>query len=257
LCGILTFLLPSAASDRADAVEHSQPRALQRFVEDLRETWRFLAADSVATMAMLLLTVGATLTLITAMLAPRYMVSVVGIRADDTVYVLAPAGVGMAIGAAIIGRFSRWVPKELISISGTFAVGVGILLLGVVSPIWNFVFLRLFSLFADPATLPRVVSLVTGVMVIAALTGFALSMMIISAQTVLQERAPVETRGRVFAAQIMLGNMASIIPLVFIGQLADWIGVPLVLGLLALTIFVLGFTAVRSYRARVWGDALK
>ena len=255
ICGVLTFLLPSADSARAEVTEISETKLFQKFMDDLRDTWRFLAANRVATMAMLLLTFGATLTLITAMLAPRYMVTVVGIRADDTVYVLAPAGVGMALGATVIGRFSRWVPKELLSIAGTFAVAVGMLLLAVVSPAWNFIFLGLLSLVVDPATLPRVVSLVTMVMIVAGMTGFALSMMIISAQTILQERAPVETRGRIFAVQIMLGNLASIIPLVFVGQLADWIGVPMVMGLLSISILALGFVAVRSYRERVWGEA--
>lgn len=256
ICGGLVFGLPTSASRRTSEVDGQGAHAVQQFTDDLKETWRFLAADKVATVAMLVLTVGATLTLITAMLAPRYMVTMVGIRADDTVYVLAPAGVGMALGATIIGRLSRWVQKELLVLAGVFAVAIGLLLMAIVSPLWNFFFLGMLSLVTDPATLPRVVSLVTLVMMVAAVTGFALSMMIISAQTILQERAPTESRGRIFAAQIMLGNVASVLPLVFIGELTDRVGVSWVLALLALSIVGLGYATVRAYRARIWGETI-
>lgn len=252
VCGALVFTLPPTSSNRAGSPGEGA-RAISRFMEDLRETWAFVASDRAATLAMLILTSGATLSLITAMLAPRYMVTIVGIRADDTVYVLAPAGVGMALGAAIIGRIGRWLQKELLALAGVFVVALGLVLLGVVSPVWNVIF-GVISAVSDPAALPRIVSMVTVVMAMAAFTGFALSMMIISSQTILQERAPIESRGRIFAAQIMLGNVASILPLVFVGQLADLIGVPLVLGLLGASMIVLGLASLRSYRGQIWGS---
>jgi MFS family permease len=254
LCGILVFTLPRRASKDVTSAQPDGVKALQRFVDDLKETWRFLAADQMAIMAMVLLTCGATLSLITAMLAPRYMVTIVGIRADDTVYVLAPAGVGMALGAAIISRLSKWVPKELLIVTGVVVVAAGLLLLAVVGPVWNFLFIRILSVLLDPASMPRIVSLVSMVMAIAAITGFALSMMIISSQTILQERAPVESRGRIFAAQIMLGNVASILPLVFVGAMADAFGVSQVLAVLAALMLVLAYVSFRSYRERIWGD---
>ena len=48
----------------------------------------------------------------------------------------------------------------------------------------------------------------------------------------LQERAPVELRGRVFAVQLMLSNLASIVPLLLLGGLADLIGVDVTLMLI-------------------------
>lgn len=255
VCGVLILPLPGRASQNLTSVQPDGTRAFRLFAADLHETWSFLASDRMAMMALLLLTSGATLSLIMAELGPRYMVAVVGLRADDTVYVLAPAGVGLALGAAIISRLSRWVPKELLIVVGVFTVGVGMLLLAVASPMWNFILQNVLSVLVVPASVPKVVSLVTIVGAIAAVTGFALSMVIISSQTILQERAPVESRGRIFAAQIMMGNVASILPLLLIGVLADLFGVSQVMGLVGVGMFVLGYVTLRSFRDRIWGEA--
>ncbi|MHB0869725.1 MAG: MFS transporter [Chloroflexota bacterium] len=254
VCGFLVLPLPGRRRPHGDdGVAEEEVRAVRRFISELRETWDFIIRDRVATMAMVVLTSGATLSLVTAMLAPRFMVSVVGIRADDTVYVLAPAGFGMAVGAVVIGRLSRWVPKELLIVVGMGAVGVGLLLLALVTPLWGLIF-QILALLVTPESLPRIVSLVTVVMMVTGVMGFALSMVIIPSQTILQEQAPVESRGRIFAVQITMGNLASVLPLVFVGGLADLLGVSRVLILLAVVMFVLGSMALRAYRVRIWGE---
>lgn len=251
--GFLVLPLPSGISAKAAEMARNGERAFQRFWDDLRETWMFVRSNRMALMALTALTVGAMLSLVTAMLAPRYMVAVVGIRADDTVYVLAPAGVGLALGATVLGRLSRWVPKELLIIAGMVGVGVGLMIMAVINPFWNLIFHGLLALVVDPETLPRIVSEVSMVGLVAGVTGFSLSMILIPSQTILQEQAPVESRGRVFAVQIMLGNVVSIVPLVFIGNLADIVGVPQVLALLSVSLLALAYASFRAYRDRILG----
>jgi MFS family permease len=253
ICGLVCLPLPSGASTRVREASQNGGRAIRSFVADLRETWDFITADRMASMALASLTIGATLSLVTAMLAPRYMVAVVGIRAEDTVFVLAPAGVGLAIGAATISRLTRWIPKELLILIGMAGVGVGLFLLAIINPFWDFVFHGLLALVTDPETLPRVVSEVSMVSLVAGVTGLSLSLILIPSQTTLQEQAPIASRGRIFAVQIMLGNVASIIPLVFIGGLADIIGVPQVLALLALSMVGMTYLAFRVFREKILG----
>ncbi len=242
VCGLLVFPIPSRGRHHVEGMAEEEIQAVRRFFVDLRETWHFLITDRVATIAMLVLTSGATLTLITAMLAPSYMVRVLGINADDTVYILAPAGFGMALGALLIGRLTRRFSKELLVVAGIGGVALGMGLLAAVSPVWS-------------AILPKgAVGQVVAVMLIAGVTGFSLSNVLIPSQTILQEQAPMASRGRIFAVQIMLGNLASLLPLVFVGGLADVIGVSLVLALLALSMAILGVVTFRSYRSRIWGE---
>jgi MFS family permease len=82
--------------------------------------------------------------------------------------------------------------------------------------------------------------LVPAVMALALVAGLGFVSIMVPAQTLLQERAPVELRGRVFAVQLMLSNLASIVPLVLLGGLADLIGVDETLLLIGVLIGVAG-----------------
>ncbi len=80
--------------------------------------------------------------------------------------------------------------------------------------------------------------IVPAVMGMALIAGFGFVAIMVPAQTFLQEQAPLELRGRVFAVQLMLSNLASIVPLLLLGGIADLIGVDKTFILVGLLIFV-------------------
>src|SRR6202158_4056538 len=82
-------------------------------------------------------------------------------------------------------------------------------------------------------------------MALARMAGLGFVSIMVPAQTFLQERAPVELRGRVFAVQLMLSNFASIVPLLLLGGLADVIGVDKTLLLIGVLIALAGVISVR------------
>jgi MFS family permease len=84
------------------------------------------------------------------------------------------------------------------------------------------------------------VSLTTTVMILAAFLGFSIALVNIPAQTTLQEKTPLEVRGRVFAVQILVANAAGLPPTLSIGTLADHIGIPRVILLIAGGVAVTG-----------------
>ena len=94
-------------------------------------------------------------------------------------------------------------------------------------------------------TLGQVSVIVPAVMALALLAGFGFVAIMVPAQTLLQERAPVDLRGRVFAVQLMLSNFASIVPLLLLGGLADLIGADKTLVLIGMLIAVAGAISVR------------
>jgi MFS family permease len=90
---------------------------------------------------------------------------------------------------------------------------------------------------------PDVAGLVRAIMAVTLLAGVGFACIIVPAQTILQERAPAASRGRIFAVQLMLGSVASVLPLLFVGGVADIVGTPWVflgLGLLLLASLVAG-----------------
>jgi len=75
--------------------------------------------------------------------------------------------------------------------------------------------------------------------------GIALDMVNIPAQTVMQQHAPEEERGRVFSFQSMLYNAGSIPVLLFAGVIADILGVEIVMYVLAAAILAFSWWAAR------------
>jgi MFS family permease len=212
----------------------------------LREVWMLLRSDREMLWAMGYLTLGSTLTLVVAMLAPRFVVTL-GIQAEDAVFVMAPAGIGMLGAAFIFSRASaslladrgRIISAGLVDVSLSLGVVAGLpamgRLLGALPPEGS----QLGALTQGDA------AIVGGVMLAALFAGCGFAAIVVASQTVLQERAPEQARGRVFAVQLTLGNIFSIIPLLLIGGLADVIGVSRVLILIAVLIMVVAFISRR------------
>jgi hypothetical protein len=81
--------------------------------------------------------------------------------------------------------------------------------------------------------------------------GIGGTLAVVSAQTIVQERSPMEIRGRVIAAEFLFANVVGLIPMWVISGVADLIGIPAVLlGLstLVMTSGLLSFRARPSWR---------
>ena len=133
----LVWPLPvSKEASTLSAAEEGR-RVWRRLRKDLRELLVFLRGDREVGWAMVHLTVGSTLMLVVAMLAPNFVVSVLGISVEDVVYVMAPAGVGMLLAALALQHLATHVPKGVLVKFGLGAVGVGLLLVGLIPPLWQ------------------------------------------------------------------------------------------------------------------------
>src|SRR5437879_4504434 len=139
-------------------------------------------------LAMAYLTLGGTLTLIVAMLAPRYVVEVLGIAAADAVFVLAPAGLGMLTAAFFLSRATTgWLTDRhrLVS-AGLFVVSAA---LGVVSGLPAVA--RVAGLLGPEGDEIRTLDLehlvlVGGVMLATLFAGFGFAAIMVASQTLRQ-----------------------------------------------------------------------
>lgn len=239
----LVWPLPRTRHERFSPLEETQ-RVVRRLRADLHELWVFLRCDRGSAWSMAHLTLGSTLALLVAMLAPSYVTGVLGLAAEDVVFVLAPAGLGMIAAALSLQRVARWVSKEALIRCGLGVLGVTLALIGTVPVLWQLLPftragsepLRVIEL-ALPFTQgalgvvvrlypPDQSSLLLAVGALTLVAGLGFACVIVPAQTILQERAPADSRGRIFAVQLMLGSLASVIPLLGVGSLADQVGTP-------------------------------
>jgi MFS family permease len=218
---------------------------------EIRFVLGYVRTDRVIGWGVVQWTIGSTLALIVATLAPTFVVVVLGIRAEDSVFVLAPAGIGTVLGSVILSRWGERLHRRRLVEAALMALGTLLGLMALAATLWQ----RLGwlgdaatgdpgGLGGDPGALGWL-TLIGTVMLLAVLAGFAFVAIIVPAQTLIQERALPDVRGRLFAVQMVLSNVASILPLVALGELADWIGVGRALLLVGLVVLGAGVASTR------------
>lgn len=208
---------------------------------EFRESWRTLAADRYAFLALAQLIMSSTLVLMFAILIPRYMRDVLDVPPDNAAFVFAPTGIGALAGL----RFLPWLSKKgknRAVIIGLIGLAASLVLLALVQPLADITQAAPGS--ANLEKLLRISLLQALTMVIAGPMGFSYALLNAPAQTVLHERAPPEMRGRIFATQVVSANFISLLPLLIIGAATDWLNITVTLLMLATA--VLGMAAVSA-----------
>ena len=244
LCGALVWPLPSSRGEHDPAQPTSEEEAIRGVWHDVRDIWHFVFRDRIVALAMVQWTIGAILGLVVATLVPGFGERLLHVRAEDAVFVMAPAGIGMVAGTALLNRWGDRFEKHWLSNAGLFIVAACLGLTGGLAYVVALLTSGNPPLIVLP-TLGEVSVLVLPVMLLALIAGFGFVAIMVPAQTFLQERAPVELRGRVFAVQLMLSNFASIVPLLLLGGLADVIGVDETLLLIGILIATAGGISTR------------
>jgi MFS family permease len=140
---------------------------------------------------------------------------------SDFGIIIAAAGVGMALGAMVMGRFGACFPKQRWIFHGFLLAGSSLVLL------------------ALSHSLPLV-------LLFAMLTGVAGAMIDVPVTTLLQEGVDEDMRGKVFGLQSTLMNLASTLPMAFAGPLADLWGTTAVM--IALGLSLVAFSFLRSMK---------
>ena len=195
--------------------------AAQRAWNEIREGWQYTLRHRAILVAVLQLALVSMMTLIMAMLAPGFAARVLGLGTEDVTVVFWPAGVGIFLAGIFVGRFGHYIAREYLAALGMIVLALNLLGLawagGGVGPLD-------LPLFREHPEL--LLNTTAFVMIFSLGIGLAMALINIPAQTVVQEKAADVVRGRVLAVQFTLSNAFAIPPMLFIGNLADRIGIP-------------------------------
>jgi len=97
------------------------------------------------------------------------------------------------------------------------------------------------------ATIPRV----PFIMALSVTLGAEISLVVIPAETLLQEKSPPELRGRVIAVYFLLANVVAIPIMLLVGTAADRLGIPqVVLGVVSFLTVLAAVTTYEAFRLR-------
>lgn len=172
-------------------------------------------------------------------LGPSFARNSLNISVESTSFTLiAPAGIGVAIGAFILNKIKdKYKAKSLVKFGVVFASLI-LFLLTVSHKIGPFIKREL--LLANGLYIFKFINLLFTVSLLVILLGFFTAFIIIPSQTIMQRETPSDFRGRVFGTTGMLVNIGALVPLVLFGILADLFSAAIVLAGLGILIFLWG-----------------
>ena len=193
--------------------------------QDFKQGLRYLRQNSRISNAMVQLTslycIFAALIVLSIGLAED-----IGLENLEFGFLLAPAGVGLIIGAAFLGQWGNRLSHLPLPLIGFTSIGIMLFGFSMAQKIWL-------------------------VIVLSVLLGVGASLIGVPMQTLTQIETPAEMRGNVFGFQNNVINIALSLPLAIAGLLADAIGLRVVLTAMGGIVWGVGlWTWKKSQRTR-------
>jgi MFS family permease len=235
--GVLTALLP--------AVRHVSRRyQRQRNLRDiLGQGWRFIRGDRQTFEAILndvLVSIGMSALVV---IVPFYLERVLGTSKENTVFVFAPAALGLVLGLRTAPMLGRLFGERMIATASLFVFAACVGSLGFVE--------RAHELLTEVFRLPldriadtlSISPLILVAMLISIPAGFASALVNVAARSILLSRTPEQVRGQVIATQGLIGNIGALVPTLLAGIATDLFGVQPIAVAIALAIMIVALAA--------------
>ena len=211
-------------------------RAVTETREGISEAFHYLRATPLVTWAMVYIALTYTLIAIAGALAPGFVREVLRLGERNVVVLVAPAGIGVVLGLGLLNVIGGRITRANAIGTGLMVVGIALLVLAAARPFAEIFASRLGGVLG--AALPFFVGMVS---VTALFFGVAYAFITVPAMTLLQEQLRDDIRGRVFGVLNVLVSIFSLLPLIFVGPIADVWGVAPVFVLGALVVFGVWF----------------
>jgi MFS family permease len=200
---------------------------------DLREGITYIRENRSIAWSLSYLAISASLIGVLGVLGPGFARKTLGLTGEGLAVVLLPLGAGLVIGILVLNAYGRLLPRRRVIEGGLVGLAVALALLALAEPISSF-------LKGTAGGIGNLVSLLGIVVMLALAAGVGYAFVAVPAQTQLQEELPEDIRGRVFGVLNMLVNIASFLPIILVGFIADNVGPDIVLLACALLVFAAG-----------------
>jgi MFS family permease len=233
LAGLLCWTLPAAPSVLAGAsgsAVRQAGAAVRATLAQLKEGLVYIKDHHNIFWALAYLTITSSLIGVLGVLGPAFADKTLGLRPEDFWVLVLPLGIGLVGGIISLNLFGKLVPRKRLIEIGLVILGASLLILGG----------------AQGLGLPSdgILTLLNVCVVVAFTAGISYAYVAVPAQTALQEELPEDVRGRVFGVLNMLVSLASFLPIILVGPLADITGPTIVIMSCAA---VVGATALASW----------
>jgi MFS family permease len=193
---------------------------------------RYIFANRTIFWPLTYLALTASLIGVLGVLGPGFATHVLGLSERDFVVVVLPLGLGLVMGILLLNVYGRSFTRRRAIEGGLIALGLTLLALSIAQPLTR------------TLSLGPLISLLSVVIVVAFAMGVAYAFVAVPAQTQLQEELPAGIRGRVFGVLNMLVSIASFLPIIVVGPIADAVGTPVVVQGSAVVVLLVAFGSI-------------
>ena len=207
--------------------------------EELKTIVNLISKTKALYHALFSLTLAQVLIFVLAVVGPGYAESILKIKVESfPLLFVTPAIIGVALGALIIGSFLHKVSRSALTKFGLFLMGISILLLPYGSKVESREIVQLMNFY-----LPHIleINIIHIMVILAFILGFATAFIFIPANTILQEETSDESRGKIYGVLNSLIGIASVVPVILVGGLADILGVKYVITGVGVVVLMLAF----------------
>lgn len=216
-------------------------------VRDVRkhfaEGWETLQRSMSAYMSVIVSVLSGTASLVAVTMMPAFTQDVLDIPVQNAIFVFLPAALGIVAGLRLVQVLDRRISKGWLVGGGFALLCVALCCLALTVPFANALSgLNPFGLF-DPGPLGTAAARIAVTIFCSTVATFSLSVAGVAGRSLVNETMPFAVQGRIFAAQNVLSNLASIPPTLFAGLLAELTGFAPVM---IMTVVILVFAAAWS-----------
>ena len=220
----------------AKAEKHSSSQNVS-FMHETKEVFSFIRRARLVMHAILMLTIAQAVILTFAVLGPGYVTTILSSPLESLSWILiAPAGLGMAIGILFLGSIGKRFKQERLSALGFLAVGVSFILLPFGSKFASREFVSTINYY-----LPSIlhITVLHIIVVLAFIIGFSISLVFIPANSIIQLETGSRMRGRIYGFLNSMVGGVSFLPVILSGSLADILGVGSVISGIGILMLIL------------------
>jgi MFS family permease len=269
--GIAVFFILAAIS--LSFVKYKSPKkkkghkgdvaqAEANFIKDIKEGLVYIKNKPVVRSAMLklagLFSIIVMMSIMSIGLSQKYLYPTNPVMgAQKFAYIVVYCGLGMLIGAFLVGNQFRRLEKHLLGYIGIFTCGVALLMFATLplipqASIFHFHThkLSIFYLEHFDLTYPMLYSYI-----VATLLGVGTAFVAIPTQTILHTEIDAQVRGKVFGILFTLLSTASALPVLIAAWGAEILGLARMLFLIALPVLLFGIYKLAIYRKSKWRRA--
>jgi MFS family permease len=221
-------------SSSPETVMHS----IQRFLAEIQEGVGYIRQNRMVFKAMIRLSILfstiVALCVLFISFAKALLYTDPVMAARKFTYIITSSGIGMVIGAGIVARGLRHVPRGWLVEGGLTFIGIGLLFLAGLG--WFLPHIHQASGWFGVTWTDRIFT----TYVITGLMGMAAACVAIPLQAVIQELIPEAIRGKVMGVQFTLLSTASTLPVLLAGLGTEHFGVQSIMGGLGAMVLLLG-----------------